>query len=122
MTDNAQTKDLAWQLEELEKLVHDRFVQKNDNVKGAFTSGDFVEWRLRNIFGPQNISVELRDGPRVVTISESQAYTQALIRMEDLHDPATALQEFQQFLIDHPRSMYLEQARRKARILTNRVS
>lgn len=81
MTDNAQNKDLAWQLEELEKLVHDRFIQTNDNVKGAFTSGDFVEWRLRNIFGPQNISVELRDGPRVVTISESQAYTQALIRL-----------------------------------------
>jgi len=81
MTDNGQTKDLAWQLEELEKLVHDRFIQKNENVKGAFTSGDFVEWRLRNIFGPQNISVELRDGPRVVTISESQAYTQALIRL-----------------------------------------
>lgn len=86
MTDRVLTlveppRDLAWQLGELEKLAHDRFIQRNDNVKGDFTSGDFVEWRLRNIFGPQNISVELRDGPRVVTISESQAYAQALIRL-----------------------------------------
>ena len=49
-------------------------------------------------------------------------YLQAVIRMEDLNDRTAALQEFQQFLIDHPRSIYLEQARRKARILANRVS
>lgn len=49
-------------------------------------------------------------------------YTRALIKMEDLNDLAGAKQEFEQFLVDHPRSMYLEQARRKARILANRVS
>jgi tetratricopeptide (TPR) repeat protein len=49
-------------------------------------------------------------------------YTRALIKMEDLKDLAGAKQEFEQFLVDHPRSLYLEQARRKARILANRVS
>jgi outer membrane protein assembly factor BamD (BamD/ComL family) len=49
-------------------------------------------------------------------------YLRALIRMEDLHDDAGALFEFKEFLIQHPRSMYLEQARRKARILSARVS
>ncbi len=49
-------------------------------------------------------------------------YFRALIRMEDLKDDATARQEFEQFLVDHPRSIYLEQARRKARILAARGS
>jgi outer membrane protein assembly factor BamD (BamD/ComL family) len=63
----------------------------------------------------------LQNYPESVDLDRAK-YTQAVIRMEDLHDHATALKEFQQFLIDHPRSMYLEQARRKARILTNKVS
>jgi tetratricopeptide (TPR) repeat protein len=53
---------------------------------------------------------------------DQAAYTRALIKMEDLKDLGGAKQEFEQFLVDHPRSLYLEQARRKARILANRVS
>ncbi|RPH96684.1 hypothetical protein EHM69_00610 [candidate division KSB1 bacterium] len=49
-------------------------------------------------------------------------YLRAIIRTEDLHDDAGALAELKEFLIQHPRSIYLEQARRKARILTARVS
>ena len=49
-------------------------------------------------------------------------YTRAIIRTEDLHDDKTALAELEQFLLDHPRSLYLEPARRKARILQARAS
>ncbi len=49
-------------------------------------------------------------------------YTRALIRTEDLHDDKTALTELEQFLADHPRSLYLEPARRKARVLQARAS
>ncbi len=49
-------------------------------------------------------------------------YYRALIKMEDLKDFAGAKQEFEQFLVDHPRSIYLEQARRKARILASKTT
>jgi len=49
-------------------------------------------------------------------------YTRAVILMDDLHDSAAALSELEQFLIDHPRSIYLEQARRRARMLAGKVS
>lgn len=99
---------------------------------GLLKSGRMAEWArfsqamaLRNSGKPQAaiavLDTFILNYPESVDLDRAK-YTQALIRMEDLHDHATALQEFQQFLIDHPRSMYLEQARRKARILTNRVS
>ena len=49
-------------------------------------------------------------------------YTQAIIRADDLGDLEGALDQLQQFLIEHPRSLYLEQVRRKARIISNQVS
>lgn len=49
-------------------------------------------------------------------------YTRAVILMDDLHDGSAALSELEQFLIDHPRSIYLEQARRRARMLAGKVS
>ena len=49
-------------------------------------------------------------------------YTRAVIRMEDLHDDKTALSELQNFLAEHPRSIYLEEARKKARMLAGKVS
>jgi tetratricopeptide (TPR) repeat protein len=49
-------------------------------------------------------------------------YTRAIIRTEDLHDDKTALSELEQFLAAHPRSLYLEPARRKARLLQSRAS
>lgn len=49
-------------------------------------------------------------------------YLRALILADDLHNTARALDELQQFLIDHPRSLYLEPVRRKARVLAARVS
>jgi tetratricopeptide (TPR) repeat protein len=63
----------------------------------------------------------------VATFTESvdldrAKYTRAVIRMDDLHDRAGALTDFQNFLVEHPRSLYLEQARRRARMLSDKIS
>jgi TolA-binding protein len=111
-----------------DSLAAVRFSESADLVK----SGRLAEWArflqalaLRSAGKPQLaiavLDTFLQNYPESVDLDRAK-YIQALIRMEDLHDNATALQEFQQFLIDHPRSIYLEQARRKARILANRVS
>ncbi|MCB1058737.1 MAG: tetratricopeptide repeat protein [Calditrichaeota bacterium] len=49
-------------------------------------------------------------------------YLIAVITLEDLHDEDQALKLLQEYLVDYPRSLYLEQARRKARILSNKIS
>lgn len=49
-------------------------------------------------------------------------YMMAVITLEDLHQEDKALQMLQEYLIEYPRSLYLEQARRKARVLANKVS
>jgi outer membrane protein assembly factor BamD (BamD/ComL family) len=49
-------------------------------------------------------------------------YNRALIQLEDLNDAKGAQQALEKFLVDYPRSIYLEQARRKARILAAKVS
>ncbi|MBU0508772.1 tetratricopeptide repeat protein [bacterium] len=49
-------------------------------------------------------------------------YTRAVILMDDLARYEAARAELEQFLIDHPRSIYLEPARRRARMLTGKVS
>ena len=59
--------------------------------------------------------------PTSVDLDRS-VYMRAVIRLEDLNEDAAALEALQKFLIDYPRSPYLEQARRKARILSARVS
>jgi outer membrane protein assembly factor BamD (BamD/ComL family) len=59
--------------------------------------------------------------PTSVDLDRS-VYMRAVIQLEDLNEDAAALEALQKFLIDYPRSPYLEQARRKARILSARVS
>jgi tetratricopeptide (TPR) repeat protein len=59
--------------------------------------------------------------PESVSLDRAK-YTHALIRMEDLRDDKGALSELQNFLLEHPRSIYLEPARKKARQLAARVS
>ncbi|MBK6765288.1 MAG: tetratricopeptide repeat protein [bacterium] len=49
-------------------------------------------------------------------------YLQAVITLEDLQQEDHALELLEDYLIDYPRSMYLEQARRKARVLANKIS
>lgn len=49
-------------------------------------------------------------------------YLQAVITLEDLKQEDRALEMLEDYLIDYPRSLYLEQARRKARVLANKIS
>lgn len=49
-------------------------------------------------------------------------YLQAVITLEDLKNEDQALKLLQDYLVEYPRSLYLEQARRKARVLANKVS
>lgn len=103
-----------------------------DEAANLIKYGKLAEWArfsqamaLRASGAPQT-AVAVLDSfvvryPESVDLDRAK-YTRALIRMEDLHDDAGALAEFKEFLIQHPRSIYLEQARKKARILTARVS
>lgn len=63
----------------------------------------------------------------VVTFAESvdlprAKYLIAVITLDDLHQEDQALKLLQDYLVDYPRSLYLEQARRKARVLANKIS
>jgi tetratricopeptide (TPR) repeat protein len=103
-----------------------------DESANLLKSGKLAEWArfsealaLRSDGRPQVaiavLDTFIQNYPESVDLDRAK-YTQAVIRMEDLKDNSGALTELQQFLIDHPRSIYLEQARRRARILTNKVS
>jgi len=72
---------LDWQLAELAKLPHNWAVQSTRQVRGEFTSGDYVEWQIRRIFGAHRWSFVLTKPPELVTITENEAYAQALGRM-----------------------------------------
>jgi len=103
-----------------------------DEAATLLKDGRLAEWArysealaLRNCSRPQEAITVLDSFIARFTGSvdlDRAKYLRALIRMEDLHDDAGALFEFKEFLIQHPRSMYLEQARKKARILSARVS
>ena len=69
------------QIAALALLVEPRFVKQDKNVKGNFTSGDYVEFQLREIFGPANINIEIKSGPELVNISERESYTRIVIRL-----------------------------------------
>jgi tetratricopeptide (TPR) repeat protein len=99
---------------------------------GMLQYGKLAEWSrfqqalaLRHGGQPQAaiavLDTFIADFPGSVDLDRAE-YTQALIRVEDLGDAEGALEQLQKFLIQHPRSMYLEQVRRKARIISGRVS
>lgn len=58
----------------LEALVVDWAIKEDKNVKGPFTSGDFVTWELNRIFGPGYWSVHMIEGPTLVKVNESSCY------------------------------------------------
>jgi len=103
-----------------------------DEAANLLKDGRLAEWArysqavaLRNCSRPQAAVAVLDTFIARYTESvdlDRAKYLRALIRMEDLHDDAGALFEFKEFLIQHPRSMYLEQVRKRARILSARVS
>ena len=69
------------QLNALAALVDDWAVKKNRNVKGQFTSGDYVTFRLNQIFTPAGWQFTILAGPTVVTLSETNAYTRLVGRL-----------------------------------------
>ncbi len=69
------------QLDALAALVEDWAVKRDKNVKGAFTSGDYVTYRLNEIFTPAGWSFTILHGPEVVTINEANAYVRLVGRL-----------------------------------------
>jgi tetratricopeptide (TPR) repeat protein len=103
-----------------------------DEAANLLKDGRLAEWAryseavsLRNCGRPQEavavLDTFIARYTESVDLDRAQ-YMHALIRMEDLHDDSGALSEFKEFLIQHPRSIYLEQVRKKARLLSARVS
>lgn len=69
------------QLDSLAQFVDDWAIKKDRNVKGAFTSGEYVTYRLNQIFTPAGWSFTILDGPQVVEINEANAYTRLVGRL-----------------------------------------
>jgi len=69
------------QLEALASFVDDWAVKTDQNVKGNFTSGDYVTWQLARIFGPMGWSFTILSGPEIITISEISAYVRVVGRL-----------------------------------------
>jgi len=70
------------QLDALASLVDDWAIKKDKRVKGEFTSVDFVTFKLNQIFTPGGWSFSILDGPTMVTINETRAYTLLTGRLE----------------------------------------
>jgi len=75
-------RTLIWQLERLRELVDSAFVKRAKEVKGAFTTGEYVTWLLNDIFGPSCWSFTILQGPELTTLSEKAAYAQVVGRLE----------------------------------------
>jgi tetratricopeptide (TPR) repeat protein len=111
---------------------HDLAAQKYREAASQLRYGRLAEWSriseaeaLRHSGKPIEAIAAL--DTFVVNFPESidlprAKYLQAVITLEDLQQEDKALELLQDYLIDYPRSMYLEQARRKARVLANKIS
>lgn len=69
------------QIEALGKMVENRFVKTKPEVKGPFTSGDYVRYQLNKIFGPDKWSSLILKGPDLVTLNDNNAYVQTVVRL-----------------------------------------
>ena len=72
---------LEQQLEALAGLVDEWAVKKDPNVKGVYTSGEYVTYRLNQIFTPAGWSFTILNGPEVVTINQASAYVRLVGRL-----------------------------------------
>lgn len=78
----AEKRTLEWQLDQLRQLVETAFVKKAKEVKGTFTTGDYVTWLLNEIFTPARWSFTILQGPEMVNLSDKSAYAQVVGRLE----------------------------------------
>ena len=62
------------QLDALNTTVPQWAVKRDPRVKGEFTSGEYIEWQLRQIFGSNGWQLAITSSPEIVTISESDGY------------------------------------------------
>ena len=69
------------QVKALSELVEPWAVKQVRGVKGKFTSGEYVEHKLRKIFGPNAWSFVIQAGPDIVTVSGTIAYAKATGRL-----------------------------------------
>ena len=65
----------------LARPVHPKFVKTDTNVRGKFTTGDYVKVMLNTIFGPDNWSHTILSGPEIIRLNESYAYAQVTVRL-----------------------------------------
>lgn len=75
-------RTLSWQMDRLRRLVDRPFVKTAKEVKGAFTTGEYVTWLLNDIFGPSNWAFTILQGPEMITLNEKAAYAQVVGRLE----------------------------------------
>jgi len=69
------------QIKALCQLVEPWAVKQTRGVKGQYVTGEYVEYKLREIFGPSGWSFVIQAGPEVVTVSEQIAYSQVTGRL-----------------------------------------
>lgn len=69
------------QRQALDTLVDPRHIHKSQNVKGPYTTGDYVRWKMNQIFGPDNWSHTIIRGPDLVALNDQNAYIQVVIRL-----------------------------------------
>jgi hypothetical protein len=65
----------------LNSPVEPRFICQNRHIKGPFTTGDYVRWKMNQIFGPDNWSHTILQGPALVKVNDLNAYVQVTIRL-----------------------------------------
>ena len=58
------------QRQALDAPVDPRHIRKSQNVKGPFTTGDYVRWKMNQVFGPDNWSHTIVKGPDLVTLND----------------------------------------------------
>lgn len=70
------------QRQALDTPVDPRFIYQTQHVKGPYTTGDYVRWKLNQIFGPDNWSHILVKGPDLIPVNDRNAYVQVTVRLE----------------------------------------
>jgi hypothetical protein len=70
------------QRQALDTPVEQRFIYQTQHVKGPYTTGDYVRWKLNQIFGPDNWNHLLIKGPDLIPVNDRNAYVQVTVRLK----------------------------------------
>ncbi|MBN1535224.1 MAG: hypothetical protein JW908_00725 [Anaerolineales bacterium] len=69
------------QIDALSSPVEKKYIKIKPGIKGPFTSGDYVRWKLNQVFGPDHWSSMITKGPDLVTLNDNNAYVEAVVRL-----------------------------------------